>query len=1016
MTGPKCPNCGTPLPSDAPEGVCPICAVRETLLDEDAGNFSDLSWIASEGSENPLSNTIPTPGTGVPGPPLRSSRSKFRNPRIIRWLVIFASLLIVSYSSVRFAWILTHPRPSILLTDELSPAFDSVQLGLPKSARLIQVNDTPVSSTTEVREAYDAVSNDYYKLLFSSGNEIEQTLDWIQLPPAVTYRRSETGGIVIPSSIEAVAQIPDGASEIVSINGVEADEITVDAEGIVTIPKPVAEILTFQRLSINESGGAGERIVIVDSYSAYRNWSRLIVGIGLLAIGVLVFWFRYNTLGGIGFLFFAFFCGVFSLLRSLHLWHRTEIENIAYGVAQCAIPASVIVFLLTFTPLRQKIQRPYRWMLSAIGASILFWLANKFANANLSAVGLLSSSFFRFWALSLLILFAFGLSTNLWVHLSRLAATPTDRQRARVLQLAMLFGFGPSVLGSVFFLPLVPNGLGTETLRAGIDATVLLFPLIIAYAIIRHNLLQLSDLAKEGLIYGILLSIMTSIFAAGLFLLVPVLELWFPESRSIVQSGLTAAAFLVVLPAHNYTRKKITQVFRRVPLEFDEFITRVENSPEAWSSSAMFCNVVAKLLGEITKTPHVAIFLHHRRKSQWTLSALTPDIRTAVTTDVCKEVLDLVAREQSEIYRDDALEVLEYTPIRQNLLEGFKILDASVFLPLVSQDGLVGAISIGEKSNHTNLSGGELRVLKRIARYVANTLQGWQTRGTTKGDRIADKWPDVPERIGGYTIERVLGEGGMSHVFLGSRDRALYAIKVANRMVQNDPKLMERFHREASAIQRIDHPNIVKVMEVGWEDAEPFIVLEYFAHGSLERYIKPGNTLSVGKVLSMSLQIARGLAAAHQHGIIHRDIKPHNIFEADQGTVKIGDFGLAKLGDRTTLTMAGDLFGTPDYMAPELLQGHKGSIQSDQYALGVMMYEMLTGEKPFSGDSMQAVMYQRVHIDAPNPNKVRSDLDEGIGRIVEKLLNKDPEDRFETYEQLMAALTSAFDRIDPEST
>ena len=121
---------------------------------------------------------------------------------------------------------------------------------------------------------------------------------------------------------------------------------------------------------------------------------------------------------------------------------------------------------------------------------------------------------------------------------------------------------------------------------------------------------------------------------------------------------------------------------------------------------------------------------------------------------------------------------------------------------------------------------------------------------------------------------------------------------------------------------------------------------------------------------------------------------------------------MAKLGDRTTLTMAGDFFGTPDYMAPELLQGDKGSIQSDQYALGVMMYEMLTGEKPFSGDSMQAVMYQRVHIEAPNPKKIRSDLDEGTARVVEKLLNKNPRDRFDSYEHLMAALTSAFDRID----
>lgn len=244
----------------------------------------------------------------------------------------------------------------------------------------------------------------------------------------------------------------------------------------------------------------------------------------------------------------------------------------------------------------------------------------------------------------------------------------------------------------------------------------------------------------------------------------------------------------------------------------------------------------------------------------------------------------------------------------------------------------------------------------------------------------------------------------MSYVYHATKDGQDYAIKVANRAVQDSEILMERFHREASVLQRLNHPNIVTVAEVGWHGSEPFIAMEYFERGSLQNLIKNKGRMDEGDVLDIALQVAKGLAAAEQLGVIHRDIKPGNLFLANDGQVKIGDFGLAQLADRTSITLTGQIFGTPSYLSPEQMLGKKTTAQSDQYSLGITLFILLTNKRPFEGEDVESVLYARLNGPVPDPAELVEEISDETHTLVQTLLSVEPEKRFASYSILIDSI------------
>jgi len=249
-----------------------------------------------------------------------------------------------------------------------------------------------------------------------------------------------------------------------------------------------------------------------------------------------------------------------------------------------------------------------------------------------------------------------------------------------------------------------------------------------------------------------------------------------------------------------------------------------------------------------------------------------------------------------------------------------------------------------------------------------------------------------------YKIESELGRGGMGVVYLAADtklDRTV-AIKFLVTDVTTDDVAKERFVREAKAAAAVEHDAICAIHEIGEsEDGQTYIVMPFYEGATLKEMIAQG-PLEPLKVMHLASQIASGLAAAHSKDVVHRDIKPGNILVDKSGRIKILDFGLAKLGGQMDLTKTRSSVGTIPYMAPEQIRGEPIDQRTDIWALGAVMYEMLTGERPFRGEYEQAVTYSILNVDPPPISDHRADLPDGLEDLVRKCLAKDSGERYET--------------------
>jgi beta-lactam-binding protein with PASTA domain/tRNA A-37 threonylcarbamoyl transferase component Bud32 len=253
---------------------------------------------------------------------------------------------------------------------------------------------------------------------------------------------------------------------------------------------------------------------------------------------------------------------------------------------------------------------------------------------------------------------------------------------------------------------------------------------------------------------------------------------------------------------------------------------------------------------------------------------------------------------------------------------------------------------------------------------------------------------------GRYEVLDRIGQGGMALVYRG-RDLALnrmVAIKVLRRQLADDPRVVEHFQLEARAAASLEGPHVVQVYDVGAEEDAHYIVMELVNGQNLKDYLASKGPLQPTEALHIAVQIADALAQAHARHIVHRDIKPQNILITPEGTVKVTDFGIARAMAGGTLVNTGSLVGTAQYLSPEQARGKPVGPATDLYGLGVVLYEMLAGAPPFAGDSAIAVALRHVQEPVPDIRAVRPDVPPAVARLVARLLEKDPADRFPSAE------------------
>ena len=276
----------------------------------------------------------------------------------------------------------------------------------------------------------------------------------------------------------------------------------------------------------------------------------------------------------------------------------------------------------------------------------------------------------------------------------------------------------------------------------------------------------------------------------------------------------------------------------------------------------------------------------------------------------------------------------------------------------------------------------------------------------TKGQKINDR----------YEIIKSIGEGGMANVYLAYDtilDRNV-AIKVLRGDLANDEKFVRRFQREALSASSLSHPNIVAMYDVGEDNGLYYIVMEYVEGKTLKQLLKKRGSLTLSEAIDIMLQLTDGMAHAHDSYIVHRDLKPQNIMIQDDGQIKITDFGIAMALNSTQLTQTNSVMGSVHYLPPEQAAGKGATIKSDIYSMGIIFYELLTGELPFKGDSAVEIALKQMKEPLPDVHKLNNDIPQSIENIILKSTAKNPKNRYDDAKSMHNDLLTALndDRIN----
>lgn len=274
----------------------------------------------------------------------------------------------------------------------------------------------------------------------------------------------------------------------------------------------------------------------------------------------------------------------------------------------------------------------------------------------------------------------------------------------------------------------------------------------------------------------------------------------------------------------------------------------------------------------------------------------------------------------------------------------------------------------------------------------------------SKGQKINDR----------YEIIKTIGEGGMANVYLAD-DKILerkVAIKVLRGDLSSDEKFIRRFKREALSVSNLSHPNIVEVYDVGEEDGNYYIVMEYIEGKTLKQLLQKRGALTLTEVIDIMTQLTDGLSHAHEAYIIHRDIKPQNIMIEDNGLIKITDFGIAMALNNTQLTQTNSVMGSVHYLPPEQAQGKGSTIKSDIYSLGILMYELLTGSVPYKGDTAVEIALKHMKDKLPSIRKQNPTIPQSVENIVIKATAKNPKNRYDSVKEMYNDIKECMDKTN----
>ncbi len=277
-----------------------------------------------------------------------------------------------------------------------------------------------------------------------------------------------------------------------------------------------------------------------------------------------------------------------------------------------------------------------------------------------------------------------------------------------------------------------------------------------------------------------------------------------------------------------------------------------------------------------------------------------------------------------------------------------------------------------------------------------------------KGQKINDR----------YEIIKTIGEGGMANVYLGYDtilDRNV-AIKVLRGDLSTDEKFVRRFQREALSASSLSHPNIVAMYDVGEDNGLYYIVMEYVEGKTLKQLLKKRGSLTLSEAIDIMLQLTDGMAHAHDSYIVHRDLKPQNIMIQDDGQIKITDFGIAMALNSTQLTQTNSVMGSVHYLPPEQAAGKGSTIKSDIYSMGIIFYELLTGELPFKGDSAVEIALKQMKDPLPDVHESNKDIPQSIENVILKATAKNPKNRYHDVKEMHSDLLTALndDRMTEE--
>ncbi|HSO01557.1 MAG TPA: protein kinase, partial [Gaiellaceae bacterium] len=265
-----------------------------------------------------------------------------------------------------------------------------------------------------------------------------------------------------------------------------------------------------------------------------------------------------------------------------------------------------------------------------------------------------------------------------------------------------------------------------------------------------------------------------------------------------------------------------------------------------------------------------------------------------------------------------------------------------------------------------------------------------------------------------YELKEMVGSGGMSSVYRAF-DTLLerhVALKILHEQFGGDDEHVERFRREARAVAQLSHPNIVTVIDRGEEDGRQFIVFELIDGENLKELVERGGPLPVRRVLELGLEVGRALAFAHAQGLVHRDVKPQNVLLGGEGVAKVTDFGIVRSLDAVGHTETGTVLGTSHYIAPEQARGERVDAQTDVYSFGVVLYELLTGEVPYPGDSFLSVAMKHVNDPVPGVLERRPDTPLRLASLVERCLAKLPGERPASMDDVVSDLQACLDDLE----